>query len=114
MGDEADALNDMYGFDEEIRESEREHTFYENQKAASLQRQINAAVKKALRGAGVKKKTYSKGKMITVKCKACQNDFEARVADRKRGWAKFCSKSCKAKKQESKTHNYRTYMRNLT
>lgn len=38
----------------------------------------------------------------TVKCKNCKTEFEARVADRKRGWARFCSKSCKAKKQ-SKT-----------
>lgn len=33
------------------------------------------------------------------KCKCCGCFFIARVADRKRGWAKFCSKSCKAKKQ---------------
>ncbi len=32
---------------------------------------------------------------IEVKCKQCNKKFEARVADRKRGWAIFCSKSCK-------------------
>ena len=38
---------------------------------------------------------------VEVKCKQCQEPFMARVADRKRGWGKFCSKSCKAKKQTS-------------
>ena len=32
-------------------------------------------------------------------CKCCGEKFLARVADRKRGWARFCSKSCKAIKQ---------------
>lgn len=36
---------------------------------------------------------------VEVKCKQCDSLFMARVADRKRGWGKFCSKSCKAKKQ---------------
>lgn len=35
----------------------------------------------------------------TYKCKCCGNPFVARTADRNRGWAKFCSKSCKAIKQ---------------
>lgn len=38
-------------------------------------------------------------KMISVKCNSCKKIFEAREADVKRGWGKFCSKSCKAKKQ---------------
>jgi hypothetical protein len=40
--------------------------------------------------------------MVTVKCKnkSCRQEFQARVADRKRGWGKFCSKSCKAIHQE--------------
>lgn len=37
--------------------------------------------------------------MLSVKCQHCKTLFEAREADRKRGWAKFCSKSCKAIKQ---------------
>lgn len=39
--------------------------------------------------------------MTKVKChnKKCGKEFEARTADVKRGWGKFCSKSCKAKKQ---------------
>lgn len=36
---------------------------------------------------------------VECKCNCCQKPFIARVADRKRGWARFCSKSCKAKSQ---------------
>lgn len=39
-------------------------------------------------------------------CKCCGAKFMARVADVKRGWAKFCSKSCKATKQEQRTGQY--------
>lgn len=37
--------------------------------------------------------------MIEKKCKTCKATFSARLADHNRGWAKFCSKSCKAIKQ---------------
>lgn len=37
------------------------------------------------------------------RCKSCGDPFRARVADRKRGWARFCSKSCKAIKQTQRT-----------
>lgn len=49
-------------------------------------------------------------KMVEVNCKSCGHIFLARVADVKRGWGKFCSKSCKAVKQEQKTHQYRTHL----
>lgn len=49
----------------------------------------------------------TRGAMVTCKCKNCGGSFEARVADRKRGWARFCSKSCKAIKQEKRTGQYR-------
>lgn len=41
----------------------------------------------------------------TYKCTntSCGGLFQARVADRKRGWAKFCSKSCKATDQTRRT-----------
>jgi hypothetical protein len=32
-------------------------------------------------------------------CEWCKVGFAARVADRRRGWARFCSKVCKAKAQ---------------
>lgn len=52
-----------------------------------------------------------RGKTKKVKCKnqRCGDEFEARVADVKRGWGKYCSKSCKAQHQESLTGGYRHY-----
>jgi len=41
--------------------------------------------------------------MVEVKCEWCGKKFRARVADRKRGWGRFCGKTCKAKEQESRT-----------
>jgi hypothetical protein len=46
----------------------------------------------------------------TYKCKNCGSLFTARVADRKRGWAKYCSKSCKAIKQEKRTGQYKSFL----
>jgi hypothetical protein len=43
------------------------------------------------------------GEKIEVRCKSCKTPFMARVADRKRGWGRFCSKSCKAVKQTQRT-----------
>lgn len=39
---------------------------------------------------------------VQVKCanKECGVTFTARVADRKRGWGKYCCKSCKAVAQD--------------
>lgn len=47
--------------------------------------------------------------MTERKCQCCNIKFMARTADVKRGWAKFCSKSCKAVKQEARTGQYRAY-----
>ena len=47
--------------------------------------------------------------MIQVTCKWCKHKFDARTADRNRGWALYCSKSCKAKEQENRTGQYRSY-----
>lgn len=55
-------------------------------------------------------KLKSRGAIGNYKCQCCKQDFEARVADRKRGWAKFCSKSCKAKKQEQRTGQMTNYL----
>jgi len=44
--------------------------------------------------------------MVEVECKRCKRLFVARVADRKRGWGKFCSKSCKAIKQTYGKYSY--------
>ena len=37
---------------------------------------------------------------IEVKCDRCPTVFRAKVADRRRGWARCCSKSCAAKRRE--------------
>jgi hypothetical protein len=42
------------------------------------------------------------GATATYNCQRCQQPFTARVADRNRGWARFCSKSCKAIRQVQK------------
>lgn len=47
---------------------------------------------------------------VTVKCERCKQPFTARVADRKRGWGRFCSKSCKAIKQEQRTGQHANYL----
>lgn len=44
-------------------------------------------------------------------CLACKEDFTARVADRKRGWARYCSKSCKAYRQEARTGQHADFQR---
>lgn len=56
-----------------------------------------------------------RGSTIEVKCenKSCGVMFTARVADRKRGWGKFCSKSCKAIKQERRTGQMASYLQGI-
>lgn len=50
------------------------------------------------------------GATSIYRCACCGDPFKARVADRKRGWARFCSKSCKAKKQEQRTGQNHAYL----
>lgn len=38
----------------------------------------------------------SRGAKAQYTCACCQGVFTARIADRKRGWALYCSKRCKA------------------
>ncbi len=42
-------------------------------------------------------------------CQWCKQPFIARLADRKRGWARYCSKSCKASRQERRTGQHTAY-----
>jgi len=46
---------------------------------------------------------------VEYSCLRCKQPFIARTADRKRGWARFCSKSCKASRQEQRTGQYAAY-----
>lgn len=41
--------------------------------------------------------------MIKKKCACCKAEIEVRLTDHKRGWGRFCSKSCKAKRQTQLT-----------
>ena len=49
-----------------------------------------------------------RGAKVQVICKnkGCKKSFMARKADVARGWGKFCSKSCKAIKQEQRTGQF--------
>jgi hypothetical protein len=40
----------------------------------------------------------------------CRSEFDARPADVRRGWALYCSKSCKATVQESRTGQYKKHL----
>lgn len=51
-----------------------------------------------------------RGSTVEVKCQRCGCLFHARLADRRRGWGKFCSKSCKAIKQEQRTGQHSAYL----
>lgn len=50
-----------------------------------------------------------RGTMSTYKCLCCGAPFQARTVDRARGWARYCSKSCKAIKQERRTGQNAAY-----
>lgn len=50
-----------------------------------------------------------RGETATYICQCCAKPFTARTADRARGWARFCSKSCKAIKQEARTGQHRQF-----
>lgn len=54
---------------------------------------------------------YPAPKMVDRKCQWCKKPFQARSADVKRGWGLFCSKSCKAIKQEKRTGQYDRLLR---
>ena len=41
-----------------------------------------------------------RGRQLEYQCRNCQKPFTARVADRARGWAQYCSKACKQVTQE--------------
>lgn len=48
------------------------------------------------------------------RCEWCNQSFKAKPADIKRGWARFCSKSCKAKHQEKRTGQHAEFVRRDT
>ena len=86
--DHGDWCSEGYALDESEFEVECDYEIYRSRKITTAK---HKPVNKQTRGAKVE-----------VSCKCCGEKFMARVADRKRGWAKFCSKSCKAKIQHIK------------
>lgn len=90
-----EALGDEEQAEEDCRERDRE--------AIERNKEFSAAVRAEVRRLlPAKPREKPRGAMVKVTCKnkACGSAFEARVADRKRGWARFCSKSCKATHQD--------------
>jgi hypothetical protein len=59
-------------------------------------------------------KTYPPPAMVDRKCEWCKKPFQARKADVNRGWGRFCSKSCKAMKQEKRTHQNASFQHRRT
>lgn len=50
-------------------------------------------------------------KMIEITCACgCGRKKQVRMSDVKRGWGKYYSKSCKARVQEKRTNQYRSYL----
>lgn len=95
-------LDDALGADEEAeihmkqvgRRQRTERSAFNAAVAREVQKQLKIlgvapTAKTTPRQSGVR------GKMVGVKCR-CGKTFQARVADRKRGWGKYCSKRCKA------------------
>lgn len=78
-----------------------------------FQIEINNAIaqaKGAARLHSAQRTPAATAKKSQYKCASCGDLFTARVADRKRGWARYCSKSCKAIKQEARTGQYGRYL----
>jgi len=46
---------------------------------------------------------------VVKNCECCGAEMKVRSADLKRGWGRFCSKACKAREQERRTHQYGNY-----
>lgn len=44
-----------------------------------------------------------RGATVQIRCENCGAPKTVRVADRNRGWGRFCDKSCKAAYQEKRT-----------
>ncbi len=54
----------------------------------------------------------ARGKRVEKKCECgCGRIFYPRVADVKRGWGRFYSKACKARKQEKQTGQHAALQR---
>lgn len=96
IGDDG-AADDMRELELEMLERKRAA----KDKERKIKNRIKDEVKKQLKKYGIEpKQDRPRGAMVEVSCKCCNQKFMARVADRKRGWGKYCSKSCKAIQQD--------------
>jgi hypothetical protein len=118
--------DDFMGQCEEAEEHMRELEYQKRQKKKNFDAAVAAEVKRQLDKNNIqpisnvthnidtitqiKPKPISRGKTVDVKCACCCSTFKARVADVKRGWGKFCSKRCKAVKQEKETGQFMDYL----
>jgi len=101
MGEESDALSEQ-GYDEWAEEHCRHHYFEMRQKAKSFSNAVKLEVARQLKAMQIKTTSQKpRGLMAQYTCVSCGDKFTARVADRKRGWAKSCSKSCAAKHKDN-------------
>ena len=82
--DELDALRNTASKNGRRKFCEDRHKYHE-EKAAQSQRDYDAG-----------KFANLKPSEVACKCQNCRCWFIAKKADRKRGWARNCSKSCKA------------------
>lgn len=93
-------LDDDLGAAEEAERYCREWEYEQRRKETARKRAIKNEVTKQLKKLGVAtEKKEARGAKVEVACACCGDKFKARVADRKRGWGRFCSKSCKAMRQ---------------
>jgi hypothetical protein len=96
-----DLDNDL-GADYEARQHMREHEAKRLLKKRVFDAAVARQVKIEIAKLGIQHAHKStpnnapRGTMVAVKCK-CGDIFQARKADRDRGWGRYCSKSCKAK-----------------
>lgn len=94
-------LDANLGAAEEAERNMRELDFERNRKIANERTRIKNEVKRQLKAQGVDlSKKPVKGEKVEAKCACCGTTFKVRKADIKRGWGKFCSKTCKARKQK--------------
>jgi hypothetical protein len=70
---------------------------------------VSAAAKSLVATTAAAQQPLASG-MVQRVCKNCRDPFQARAADVRRGWALYCSKSCKAVKQEQHTGQHRAYL----
>ncbi len=95
-------LDEWIGQSEEAERDFREYEREQRERASIERRKIKNEVQRQLKKLGVSiEKKPQRGAKVEVSCACCKKKFMARVADRNRGWGRFCSKRCKARMQNN-------------